>query len=299
MPRLHTSERLLLAAVLAMLAFAVGGPWVAQPEGHHHFADQRVWGGIPCAMDVLSNLPFAIWGALGLAISLLNLRAKPYTGTDGQLATATQQGLAALFFVGLLITAGVSSWYHLRPDDAGLVLDRLGMTVAFAGLLGLTVAGRVSARAGVVLAAAVLVLGPASMAVWTSSGNILPWAVLQFGGMAMVLGLAFAKPLPGALSVSWAAVIAIYAVAKVFELADHAIFEWTGHLVSGHSLKHLVASFAAWPVLMALKKAAAPVQACQQAGQAVQLARLKAESYKPPGGRLPEARAVNGGITNA
>jgi hypothetical protein len=46
--------------------------------------------------------------------------------------------------------------------------------------------------------------------------------------------------------------IAIYALAKLLELGDHAVYEWTGQLVSGHSLKHVVASFAAWPVVSAL-----------------------------------------------
>jgi hypothetical protein len=55
-----------------------------------------------------------------------------------------------------------------------------------------------------------------------------------------------------ALPVRWALLIAIYALAKLLELGDHAVFEWTGHLVSGHSLKHAVAACAAWPVVTAL-----------------------------------------------
>ena len=35
-----------------------------------------------------------------------------------------------------------------------------------------------------------------------------------------------------------------YAVAKVFEFADHAIFEATSGAVSGHTLKHLLAALA-------------------------------------------------------
>ena len=45
----------------------------------------------------------------------------------------------------------------------------------------------------------------------------------------------------------WAAVLAL-----LLELADHAIYAWTSQLVSGHSLKHAVASLAAWPVILAL-----------------------------------------------
>jgi hypothetical protein len=44
----------------------------------------------------------------------------------------------------------------------------------------------------------------------------------------------------------------VYAAAKVFELNDHEIYHWTGQLVSGHTLKHLVAALAAWPVIAAI-----------------------------------------------
>ena len=51
----------------------------------------------------------------------------------------------------------------------------------------------------------------------------------------------------------WGWVIAAYAVAKVVEVGDHAIFEATGGWLSGHTLKHLVAACAAWPVIAALR----------------------------------------------
>ncbi|MES2942218.1 MAG: hypothetical protein V4772_05030 [Pseudomonadota bacterium] len=239
------TERMLLAFVLALLAAAIFGPFVAQSAHHHDFADRRVWGSIPFAMDVLSNLPFALWGALGLACILSLFRQKP--------VFTTQLALAALFFLGLLVTMAASSWYHWSPNDSGLAFDRLGMTLAFAGLLGLAAAGCISSRAGLSLAAGVLVFGTVSIWVWASNGNVLPWALLQFGGMAMVLWFAFVKALPGALAVRWGVVIAIYALAKLLELADHQIYDLTSHLVSGHSLKHVVASFAAWPVLAALR----------------------------------------------
>ncbi len=128
------------------------------------------------------------------------------------------------------------------------------MTVAFAGLLGLGVASHWRARAGLVLAQAVLLLGALSIAVWAVGGNLLPWALLQGGGMALLLALALLPALPGALPVRWGAVIGLYALAKLLELADHAVFEFSGQLVSGHSLKHVMAACAAWPVISALRR---------------------------------------------
>jgi hypothetical protein len=85
---------------------------------------------------------------------------------------------------------------------------------------------------------------------------VLPWLVLQFGGMALILWLATRLPIPnakGALAIRWGVVILIYATAKVLELADHAVYDLTSQLISGHSLKHIVASCAAWPVVSALR----------------------------------------------
>ena len=281
-PTIKKAEAWLLASVLALAAFAVFGPHLAQHAHQHDFADRRVWAGLPFAMDVLSNLPFALWGAAGL---LALGKARQWLGKGNSLRI--QALLAALFFIGLVITAAASSWYHLQPQNAGLVIDRLGMTVAFAGLLGLAAAGRISGRAGVVLAATVLLMGPLSLQTWLVSGSILPWAVLQFGGMAMVVGLAWRKPLPQALPVSWLAVIALYAVAKLLELADHQVFELTNQFVSGHSLKHVVASFAAWPVLAAVVQHGALGAAVCNGHQSQQQVRQTRQLRSKSGSDLP------------
>ncbi len=249
--KLKKGELMLVAVVLGLLATAVLGPAITQPAHQHAFADQRVWGGIPFAMDVLSNLSFALWGvAGGLCLYALIKRSR----------INTAHALASLFFAGLVVTAAASSWYHLQPDDAGLAVDRLGMVLAFAGLLGLAVAGRISHKAGALMAVAVLLLGPLSVWFWLTSGNVLPWLVIQFGGMGLMLWMALIKPLPGALAVRWGVVVAVYAIAKLLELADHQVYEMTRHAVSGHSLKHLAASFAAWPVMTAVGLAAGRTQ---------------------------------------
>lgn len=244
-------ERALLLAALLLALVAVAGPALVQPAHYHDFADQRVWGALPHAMDVLSNLPFALWGLVGGGVLVQALRR--------QAVDRTAAWLAGLFFGGLMVTTAVSAMYHWQPDNAGLLWDRGGMVLAFAGLLGLAACQGISARAGVALATAVFVLGPVSVQVWAVSGNLLPWGVLQFGGMALIVGLACLRPEAAragpshrGLPIRWSLLIALYALAKVLELGDHQVFEWTGHLISGHSLKHIVASCAAWPVVAAL-----------------------------------------------
>jgi hypothetical protein len=237
---LSRSEQVLLAALLAALALACFGPGVAQHAQYHAFADQRDWRGVPCAMDVLTNLPFAIAGLWGLV---------RVWQASLQRCLDTRWQLAAVFFGGLLVTAAGSGYYHWQPDNDGLAWDRLGMVVAFAGLLGMAVADRISLRGGVVTVAATLLTGPVAVLVWYLGGNLLPWVVLQGGGMLLVLVLALRKPVPGSWGLPLMAVVALYLLAKLLELGDHTVFGWTGGLVSGHSLKHVAAALAAWPVL--------------------------------------------------
>lgn len=241
--RLSPAEVGLLCAGLVFLALALWGPVLHASPHQHAFADQRTLWGIPCALDVLSNLPFALAGAWGLVL-LGRVRS-------GVLDGATR-ATARLFCMGLVLTAAGSSWYHWQPDDAGLLWDRLGMTVAFAGMLGLAAAHRVSARAGGTTALVVLAAGPLAVLWWAHTGNLLPWAVVQLGGMLLVLALACLPQRAGAWVVPLGAVIAWYGAAKLLELSDHAVYEATGQWVAGHSLKHLAAAGAAWPVLRAL-----------------------------------------------
>lgn len=240
-------EYKLLLALAAALVMACLGPAVAQHPHYHEFADQRRWWGLPHAMDLLSNLPFAI-GGVGGWLALQRLPPEP--------ASAAQRTLARLFFAGLVLTALCSSFYHWQPDNTGLLLDRLGMVVAFAGLLGWAAADRVSPRAGRVTAGTVLLLGPLSVSVWAASGNLLPWVILQGGGMLLILVLVACKPVAGAWGLPLGVVMALYALAKLLELGDYTVFAWTHGWVSGHSLKHGVAALVAWPLIAVMHNAA-------------------------------------------
>ena len=69
-----------------------------------------------------------------------------------------------------------------------------------------------------------------------------------------MVGMACLKPVDAALGVRIGTLIALYALAKGFELLDDELFHLTEQTVSGHTLKHLVAALAAWPVVCALRQ---------------------------------------------
>jgi hypothetical protein len=257
---MNAAEQRLCAMGLVLVALAVVGTLfgsaIAQvlhlqlnAHGHTHlyahghpFIDARSVLGIPNALDVLSNLPFAVFGLVGL----WSLHCAP------AVHRATRQA-ASVFFVGLLLTCCSSGFYHWAPDAWGLAVDRAGMAVAFAGVLGLACAERLSLRAAQWVWGSVLVAGFLAIALNLTAGVIAPWAVVQFGGIAVVLWMAAQHPLPGALGVRWGVLITWYALAKLLELGDATVFHATGSLVSGHSLKHIAASLAALPVIIALR----------------------------------------------
>jgi len=224
---------LAVLALAALLAPAL--PASAWPIPH--YVDTRAWLGLHNAGDVLSNLAFFAMGVWGLA----RLRSR----NDAPAGTRW-------FFAGLILTCVGSSFYHLDPDaPQRLVADRLGMAVAFAGFLGIAASERISTRAGEAVVVLMTVAG--LLAAWVARENLTPWAVVQYGGMAAAVGLALTRPLSGTRGVPLGGVLLFYVLAKLFELGDAAVFEATGHLVSGHTLKHLTAALAAWPVIRSLR----------------------------------------------
>ena len=258
--RLSRRETWLAACAVLLLLLGLFAPEMAGPAASiPSFTDIRTLVGLPNAIDVLSNLPFLVLGLLGLQ-RLHHAERTHDVGHGAGLPHEELPGAALdcawLFFAGLVLVAAGSAFYHLQPDDVlRLAGDRAAMAVAFAGMIGLAVCDRVSERAGWPAACIALTAGLLAVAVFHETGNVTPWAVVQFGGMALVLWMAILRPVHSGtrrmqLKLGW--IIAAYAVAKVLELADGAVFEFTQHLISGHSLKHVVAALAALPVLHAV-----------------------------------------------
>ena len=73
-------------------------------------------------------------------------------------------------------------------------------------------------------------------------GNVLPYAILQGYTMAGMLLLAFTHPsrYTRGSDIYW--VFGAYLAAKIAESLDAQIWEWTIGIISGHTLKHLLAA---------------------------------------------------------
>ncbi|MFO1398765.1 MAG: hypothetical protein U1F48_17050 [Burkholderiales bacterium] len=238
----------LACATLLWLAM----PPVTQPGRYHEFADQRTWLGVPYAADVLSNVGFLIVGLLGIVRMQTTLRP---------LVPAVRIGLYVLF-IGLFLTGFASAYYHWAPADDALVVDRLAMTIVFAGVFGAMVAERISARAGLAVLLLMMVIGPASVLLWQRTGDLSLYAVVQFGGMLYILLLLSFTP-RGADPFPWWALIAWYAVSKVAEAGDALVWHATREVVAGHALKHLAAAAGGLAIANALRNPRRPKNAAR------------------------------------
>src|SRR5262245_59012581 len=118
-----------VAGVAAALA-----PPIPQDAAYHRFADNPTSLGIPNALNVLSNAPFVIVGALG-AWALRPAGA-------AQFVEARERWPWAVFFAAFLLTGFGSAYYHLAPDNERLMWDRLPLAAALMGLLAAIIMAR-------------------------------------------------------------------------------------------------------------------------------------------------------------
>jgi hypothetical protein len=268
------SRRARIGGLGALALAAASGLWllppIAQPLAYHDFADQRTLLGIPNALNVLSNLPFLFVGGAGLAFLLL---AQPPAATARHLPSGAERWPWLVFFLGVATTALGSSWYHLAPDNARLVWDRLPMTLGFMSLFAAMIAERIGLRVGLRLLAPLLLAGLGSVLFWhwtelRGAGDLRPYVAVQFFPLLAIplMLLLFPARYTGAGGL-WAA-LGGYGLAKLFEALDRAIWELSAHTVSGHSLKHLAAAASAWALLHMLRRrapAAPPLEAAARA----------------------------------
>jgi hypothetical protein len=245
---------LLLASAVAIAIVALVLPPIPQSLAYHRFADQRSWLGIPNFGDVASNLGFALVGIWGLIFLLHSPEGKPNC-----FVSPRERRPYVIMFAGMLLTAFGSAYYHLAPDNARLVWDRMPMTIVFMSLVAAVIAERISLRVGLWLLPLLLAIGAASVLQWRISelhahGDLRFYAAVQVYAVVVLL-IALLSPAKYTRGSDFAVVVGFYILAKILESADREVYA-LGHIVSGHTLKHLAAAAGGYWILRMLKKRA-------------------------------------------
>ncbi|XP_010538389.1 PREDICTED: uncharacterized protein LOC104812760 [Tarenaya hassleriana] len=236
--------------IICFVVLMIVTPAIPQSQAYHDFADQRTFFGIPHALNVISNFPFLIIGLVGLVLC--------YYPNYFRFSLRGEKLGWTCFFIGVASVAFGSSYYHLHPDDARLVWDRLPMTIAFTSIMAIFVIERIDEHKGTLSIVPLLLAGLVSILYWRFFDDLRPYALVQFVPCIVIPLMAILLPPMYTHSTYWLWAAGFYLLAKVEEAADKPIYRWTHHIVSGHTLKHLCAAMV--PVFLTLMLAKRTVE---------------------------------------
>ena len=251
---MNHKQRTILLVVLAVSAIAGAFffPPMAQDPEYHSLADSRVIAGIPNFFDVASNVPFLLAGVLGLW-QLVQMKED-----RSRLVLSQEVFPLAVAFAGTILIFAGSAYYHWNPSNETLVWDRLPMTLVFMAVFSMILAERINVKLGVALLVPLLIAGVASVVYWhvteqAGQGDLRPYGLVQFLPILLIplILLLFPARYSGTRYL-WE-LTGWYGVAKVLEFLDTTIWNWTGGLVAGHSLKHCVAALAIYSLVRYIK----------------------------------------------
>lgn len=237
--RRHWRAGAIALILLALLGGFMADGAIMQDPTYHAFADRRFLLGVPNLLNVASNLPFLIIGFLGVA--LCAGRRRP-----------PQAASWATLFIGTGLVFFGSAYYHWAPTNASLVWDRLPMTLGFMGLFVALVAEHLGEKLERFLLAPALAAGVSSVLWWQWTGDLRFYLWVQFAPLVCIplLLLMFTGRYTHRRYVLYG--LGLYVLAKLAEVWDHEIFLLSAHVVSGHTVKHLLAAGALLLVLVML-----------------------------------------------
>ncbi len=227
--------------VVSIIVLLFVGP-ISQDLSYHDFADKRQILGVFNFNDVISNAPFLLFGAWGL----MSVRKR-------QIIQSIRIHYV-IFCVGVFLTGLGSSYYHLNPNNETLVWDRMPMTVAFMSFFSAVIDDYSNHNMGRKILIPALIFGIASVLYWhitegLGKGDLRPYAIVQFLPMILIiLMLVMYEPENTQKRfIIWG--LAFYGISKVFEALDKSVFEMSYEIISGHSIKHMMAALGSFFIM--------------------------------------------------
>lgn len=232
---------LIMLMLVPLVVMMLGVAPIPQDLAYHRLADHRTMFNVPNFMNVVSNVGFLIIGLLGLALYL------------GKGVSGAARSWSVFFFGTLLVAAG-SAYYHWNPNNQTLVWDRLPMTIAFMALFAGLIAEHIGPGIERTLLRIALIVGIISVGWWHYTDDLRLYAWVQFAPLIAIVFILLAYPGRYTHRTYLVLGLVCYALAKVTEFADTAIFSATSGMISGHSVKHLLAALAPLFVYLMLRR---------------------------------------------
>jgi len=227
---------ILFSFVIIAVLEVISLPSISLDIAYHHFADRRTIFTISNGSNVLSNVLFSISGILGFRC-FSHFKSSPTV-------LRWQFFFASITFVGL-----GSAYYHWFPSNNSLFWDRLPMALGFASLAASLFAERFGERIGQVLFGPFIFLSTTSIVYWWFTeqlglGDLRPYILAQYLPLLLMPILLILFPKGVRWDRPYWILFIVYAIAKGFEWRDLAFYEWTSHIISGHTLKHVLSAMA-------------------------------------------------------
>jgi hypothetical protein len=219
---------LCLSIITPLILLYMGDP-ITQNLEYHNFADQRSFFHINNFFDVLSNIAFLIFGTLGIK------SAKSFK---------TYKASWMVFLIGVLLVAPGSAFYHWNPNNFTLIWDRLPMTIGFMGIFTAIVCEVFKLKQEVLILVILNILGMYSVIHWQIFDDLRLYYWIQLTPLLTIILISFLFKNESILPLYLAGAFGFYVLAKITEKKDVEIFMATYEVISGHTIKHLLAAVA-------------------------------------------------------
>jgi len=207
---------------------------IVQNIDYHYFIDSQNIFSIPNFNNVISNIGFVLIGCFG------------FTKVKN-----SENNLLYFLQGGIFLTGIGSGYYHWHPNNTTLVFDRLPMVIVFMTFFTFIISNYISSKNYKIYFSLLLGTGIASVLYWSYTesiemGDLRPYVLVQFLPLLLIpiILLLFKQKNNNTYYIF--PVLAFYILAKLSEHFDKFIYTFSNEIISGHSIKHLLAAMAAY-----------------------------------------------------
>lgn len=226
-------------AILLGVSFFVFIPPIQQDVSYHQFIGDANHTHVYGNGNVWSNVGFLLVGVWGMIVYMNHL--------------STKNIFLLWVSLGLILTALGSAYYHIQPNNETLFWDRLPMAIVFSGFFA--AAWQYYYPSKGLRSVGCLFVAVGSVVYWKVSlllgfEDLRPYVMIQFLPIIILMIWSMIHPFNTRYQrIQISCLLIIYILAKISEHWDQEVDYLTHHLLSGHTIKHLLAALASYVMI--------------------------------------------------